>query len=429
MASLQADPRLLKEFIKWAKAGRPSGKIVTLEQSLPGAPPTTIERNETQKRGLPDGWIHDANGWALLIESKVAASPSDDQIERHLRTARRRGFERPSLLWLTVTPVGRQLAQGVVNRTWADLYEWLVRRQKWSDWARRAAEYFEVAEVQADMKEHLKKGTLTRFAGIRFDDNNPYSYSQAKRLMGLLRDELRGRKDLARVLGMNRHSPGRGAITGRSSTAVWDFISIRASKRDKVFTQYLHLTLGITDERVDAYITVPNGIRSRLRTALLGKEFSDFHAIIAKTTRQLDKALRRYPGGQAAITVVQRRYSTQRSEARIDAVLRFDPRTAIQIKPRAGERSVLLQPQWLVAIYEALRHRRANLQLQIGAAFPYDKSPVTRTTRIIDAVAEVWMACEPVVGVLRHYKKGGKSKARGRNREKQRNRHARTLGK
>jgi hypothetical protein len=412
MASLQADPRLLKEFIKWAKGGKPRGRIVTLEQALPEEPPGTRERDESQRRGLPDGWIHDANGWALLIESKVAASPSDDQIERHLRTARRRGFERPRLLWLTVTPVGRRLAPGVANRTWADLYEWLVRRQRWSNWARRVAEYLEIAEVQADMKKHLKEGTLTRFAGIRFDDNNPYSYSQAKRLMGLLRDELRRRKDLARVLGMNRHCPGRGAITGRSSTAVWDFISIRASKKDNVFTQHMHLTLGITDERVDAYITVPNGIRSRLRSALLGEDFSDFHAIIAETTRLLDKALRRYPGGQPAITVVQRRFSTQRSEARVDAVLRFDPRTAIPVKPRAAERSVLLQPQWLIAIDEALRHRRANLQLQIGAAFPYKKSPVTRTTRIIDAVADVWLACEPVVGVLRRNKKGRVSKAR-----------------
>lgn len=401
LASLEADRRLLRALIRWAGVDPPTGEIIVLEQSLPGDPPSIADKDELERRGIPDGWIHDAQRWALLIESKVSASPSEDQIDRHLRTARRRGFERPSLLWLTVTPVGRRLAPGVVNRTWTDLYGWLVRYGKRSEWARRASQYFEIAEVQADMKAQLSKGTLTRFAGVPFDANNPYSYSQAKRLLGLLRDELRNRRDLERVLRMNRHCPGRGAITGSTSNSVWDFISTRASKRDAVFTKDMHLTLGISDERVDAYVTVPNGIRSRLRTALLGRDYSEFHATIAATTRQLNRVARRYKGARPLITVVQRRFATQSSPARHDAVIRFDPRTAVPVRPRSSERAVLIQPQWLIATEQALRHRRSNLQLQIGMEFPLASSAVTRSDRLVDAAAEVWLACKPVAKALK----------------------------
>ncbi|MFZ2508412.1 MAG: hypothetical protein WAW79_08080 [Steroidobacteraceae bacterium] len=247
------------------------------EQSLPGDPPSIAAKDELERRGLPDGWIYDTKGWALLVESKVAAVPSSDQIDRHLRTARGRGFEGANLLWLTVVPVPRKRHQNVVNRTWAEVYWWLVRQGRRSEWARRAAQYFEVAEVQADMKAQLREGTLTEFTGVPFDADNPYNYSQAKRLLGLLRDELRLRADLARSLGMNKNCAGRGAIAESSGTGVWDFISVRASRFDDVFTQNLHLTLGISDERVDAYVTVPNGIRSRLRNALLGDEYQNFH--------------------------------------------------------------------------------------------------------------------------------------------------------
>jgi hypothetical protein len=365
-----------------------------------------------ERTGLPDGWIHDFREWSLLIESKVSAKPSDDQIRRHLYTARRRGFDSVTLLWLTVIPVSRRLAAGVLNKTWTEVYEWLIRQGRTSEWALRAAHYFEVAEVQADMKAQISQGTLTRFAGINFNENNPYSYPQAKRLLGLLRDELLHRRRLVRVLGLNTSNPGRKAITGSSSTGVWDFLATRDSKTDKVFTQNLHLTLGISNERVDAYVTIPNGIRPTLRTALLGNEYADFHQTIARTTRQLNRTLKKYRGGRPLIKVVQRRFASQRSAARYDAVLRFDPRTAIRVRARRDERSVLPQVQWLVATEQALRHRRSNLQLQVGAEFPYAKAPVTRSAKLIDAIADVWLACEPVVRVTKDRKKTRRSRKR-----------------
>jgi len=400
MASLDADRGLLAAFIRWSGVSVPTGRLTVLEQSLPDEPSDVAEMDEAERRGLPDGWIYDKNGWALLIESKVSAGASDDQIQRHLRMARIRGCERPNLLWLTVLPISRRLAPGVVNQTWTEVYAWLVKRGTRSEWASRAAQYFEVAEVQADMKSQLREGALTRFTGVPFGHRNPYIYTQAKRLLGLMRDKLRGRKDLRRVLNINPDCPGRGAITGRASTLVWDFISTRTSKRGASFTQNIHLTLGIHADRVDAYVTVPNNVPTGMRVALLGEEYNDFHAIVANATRRLDRALKRYKGARPQITLVQRRYATQNSPARHDALLRFDPRTAVPVRWRGGERPVLFQPQWLIATEQVLRNRKSNLQLQVGAEFPYSTCSITRSDRLIDAVAEVWLACEPVIMVL-----------------------------
>jgi len=47
---------------------------------------------EDEARGLPDLWIHGDGDWSLIIESKVAAKISEDQLKRHRRTAQRNGF-------------------------------------------------------------------------------------------------------------------------------------------------------------------------------------------------------------------------------------------------------------------------------------------------------------------------------------------------
>lgn len=109
-----------------------------------------------------------------------------------------------------------------------------------SDWARRCAEYFEAADASLP-SEYLMRGTLTVFSGIPFGPDEPYNYPQAKRLLGLLRDELRSRNILKRKLRLDPESAGRGAITGRQTDSVWDFIGLEETRRAKTFTQYPHL--------------------------------------------------------------------------------------------------------------------------------------------------------------------------------------------
>jgi hypothetical protein len=90
------------------------------------------------------------------------------------------------------------------------------------------------------------------------------------------------------------------------------------------------------------------------------------------------------------------RYPSQRSEPIIDATLQFDLRTGF-----AGiSGNVKHQQQWLDATYDALSKRNANLQLAVGAIFPFDRCSEVRKPEILNYVADVWLACKPLLDTL-----------------------------
>ncbi|GMU20480.1 MAG: hypothetical protein AMXMBFR13_05770 [Phycisphaerae bacterium] len=69
-----------------------------------------------------------------------------------------------------------------------------------------------------------------------------------------------------------------------------------------------------------------------------------------------------------------------------------------QRKSVAG-RQVKHQPQWLDAAYNVVADHRSNLQLGVGAIFPY-ACPILRSGAAIDYIAGTWLACKPLLGVL-----------------------------
>ena len=104
MTSLYEDPALLGNFIEWATgkpAPVPASKLCVLEQSLPNEDePEEEEENVAERKGLPDGCIHDSNGWALLIESKISAHLDSNQLRSHRRSAKDHDLTNVDLLAL-----------------------------------------------------------------------------------------------------------------------------------------------------------------------------------------------------------------------------------------------------------------------------------------------------------------------------------------
>ena len=88
---LHEDRALLQRFLAWigVQPPAPATNLLIAEQTLPGDPPGSEEHAE--RRGLPDIIIHDDAAWCVLIESKVQAALTADQLTRHDRTLRRRG--------------------------------------------------------------------------------------------------------------------------------------------------------------------------------------------------------------------------------------------------------------------------------------------------------------------------------------------------
>jgi hypothetical protein len=393
--SLGSDPLLLRRFIKWTAVDQePYGRVSVFEQQLPGEKATSSE-DEAMERGLPDGCLCDGSGWGLIIESKVAASADRAQIRRHVSTLIRRGFREPHVLWLTVLPVAGRLPRRCINRTWPQLYEWLLTQIPSSIWARHAARYFEVFETQCIDQQYLREGKLTRFAGIPFSATNPYSYLEAKRLLGLLRDELLKDKALHRQLHADPDGEGRGAITGRSGSFVWDYISLREARGADAFTRFPHLTIGIHDDSANAYVTFPNGLRPSFRNGLSGEDFDEFRDLVQQVARRLVRVLGKEKSAVPQLVVLQRHYPSQRSAGIVDALLQFDLRTAFPELARAS--GVLGEPEWLRAAYRAFRSKKGNLQMQIGATFPYGTCRTVASGRLVELISRCWIACRPMI--------------------------------
>ena len=190
------------------------GPLEIVEQRLPGE----LERDEDEADGIPDAWVHDRESWCLLIESKVASSLENDQLRRHMRTAERREFTGVNLLAIDVAKPKGTLPSGVRFRRWSEVYEWLVHKAPTSTWARRTAQYLEVAERKFSNEGYLREGTLTTFTGFAFGRNELYAYPEAKRLLRLAMNELRRRKDLVDTLGVDPTARDEARLRDRRAT-------------------------------------------------------------------------------------------------------------------------------------------------------------------------------------------------------------------
>ena len=395
VTALHEDPALLRSFVCWTfdKSPRGVGQLEIVEQRLPG----TLEQEEQKESGIPDAWIHDGKSWCLLVESKIASKLENGQLCRHIRTAERLEFTTVNLLAIDVVEPERALPSGVRFRRWSEVYEWLIRRASTSDWACRTARYFEVAERKLSNEGYLKEGTLTTFTGFAFGRDEPYAYREAKRLLRLAMGELRKRDDLVEELGMDPNGMGRGAITGSQSDEVWDYLPLDGAPEK--FTQYPHLTLSVQSDRLVTIVTVPNGIQPRLRKCIVDLGLDGFMDLARDISERLSVVSRDYPGAVPYMEAVQRHYTSQRAEAIYDARIEFDLRTAFgddTVRPHVKQ-----QPQWLTAIYKATANRRSNLQLGIGAMFPYGRCPATSEWCILDGIAGAWISCRPLLQAMR----------------------------
>ncbi|WP_210180250.1 hypothetical protein, partial [Bradyrhizobium yuanmingense] len=280
---------------------------------------------------------------------------------------------------------------------WRNIYAWLRRHSSISLWAARTAEYLEIAEAKLIDNEQFVEGTLTMFSGFPFGHDRPFTYLEGKRVLELAMGDLRLRRDLREKLGINPKAPGRPAITGRRSDAVWDFLSLTRAGQMENFTNYPHLTLGVVAKAVEVMVTVPNAINSTVRRNLIELGETGFSSLTSAIVRNLKPVLRKCPGAAPWGRGVQRRYPSQRATPFIDARIDFDLRTAV---PQSG--SPKMQPRWLSAAYNSFVHKAgANYQMQMGVLFLYDRCPQLREADALDLVAEAWVACKPLVDLAR----------------------------
>lgn len=386
---LNEDRGLLKNFLRWLgdPPPGPARSLFIKEQSLPGDPPESDI--EAERKGLPDIVIHDGLSWSLVIESKVQATLTADQLYRHERTLRRRGFTAIHLLALTKGTVS---SRATFAKTWAEVYRWLGRAPQRGEWAERLRVYLRAAEVRLAREGYLDEGTLTMFDGFPFSDNNPYTYGEAKRLLRLALKELRHDRRL-RQLGIDARADGRPAITGRSASVVWDFLPLAKRPRG-AFTQYPHLTLAIHSDHLEVSLTIPDAVGSDIRRRLRSLGPERLVAINAEILRNAKPLLKR--GAQIRAYALQRHYTSQRSPAISDAMISFRLETS-QEKQIDG---VKRQPEWMMAFAELARRKRSNIQFQYRVEFRWGETPGLDSRDALKLIADSWIALNPLLRAL-----------------------------
>ena len=117
--------------------------------------------------------------------------------------------------------------------------------------------------------------SLTRFNGIPFGPDHPYTYQEAKRLIRLLRAKLVKSKIALRRLGVDLEASGRKAIMDQN--LVWDYFLLRGHSKGKLFTNYPHMTFSIQPKLAEATITVPHKVRRDILRALRKTSTESFH--------------------------------------------------------------------------------------------------------------------------------------------------------
>lgn len=387
---LHQDRRLIRPFLRWLGIqDAPATRAIRIvEQQVPGSEEVD---HEDAARGLPDACIFDDSGWAVLFECKVQARASSRQIRRHVATAARHGFERAQVVVITVDPVAFVPDERTRVIEWKDVYHWFSRRSAESTWAKLFVEYMRVFETKMTAKDYQIRGTITMFDGVRFDEHNPYTYPEGKRLIRLLGDGLQARKDLQR-LGVDPKGKRRSAITGRGLDGVWDFLPLKVAHGAKHFTAYPHLTMNLRDSMAIAAVTVPNGVRGGFRTKLADLGPDGFRSLVCELEAALRPLLNQSKGAKPMMCLWQRHYYSRSSPPEVDARVEVDVRTAVA----GGKWSVKHQPQWIDAIYDVLSHKKSNMQFGVQVRFDYECS-VLRSRQAVDLFAKTWIALWPLV--------------------------------
>jgi hypothetical protein len=326
-----------------------------------------------------------------LIESKVQAALTADQLTRHDRTLRRRGFEDVAVVVLTkadVRPPRRAIAL-----TWPGLYEWLGTGVARGDWVERLRAYLRAAEVRLAREGYLTEGTLTMFDGFQFSTDNPYTYGEGKRLLKLAMAELRQDSSL-QALGMDPAAPGRSAITGRGEGAVWDFLSLVDRPKGATFTSYPHLTLSVQTDHLDVAITIPNGVTRAVRQRLIDLGAEGLITLNAQILRRARRLLAL--GGWVQAYALQRHYRSQRSPATTDARMAFK----LETSQPGGSGRVKGQTEWVELFAELVRRKRANIQFGYVVHLPWDSKGLNSRTSL-RLIADCWCAMRPLLDTVR----------------------------
>ena len=185
--------------------------------------------------------------------------------------------------------------------------------------------------------------------------------------------------------GRLRINPEPARKRGRGG---WSVLGFRGSQG--AFNESPHLLLLVGDENVCARVIVPNKARGGLWTRLRSWSLAN---LMSSVSREMAPAMANCPGMEPRLILKQRHWLTRSGPSFQDAYLEVDLRT-LRGDP---DSRVKKQREWLEAAQHVVANKESNLELQVGATFPYDHCPAILAPDALDHVASAWIGCRPFI--------------------------------
>jgi hypothetical protein len=370
---LARDQRLARHFIRtFAGVDAPTRSLVSFAcQAAPGESSRLAGEEVPAESSVPDAWIYQEEaGWALIIESKVAAQLEEDQLRRHIDTATRKGFQSLHLLAVTAEDAAPAWLTGLSTKAdvrwtaWARVYEFLSRRESYSNPIARflGQEFLEYLRV-AEARQMAGERVLTSFTGIPFGPDHPYNEPEARVVLRALMQKLRPRLTSSEVLPVSLD------YEQKPLTGTWDVIGFRFVASGEEFTKHPHLTVWLGNG-ASIELTVPNRAKAEYWRRLKGADSGVLHAVFSEVVERM-RPLRRTLGRgltepRLVFEITQRHFHARRQEI-VDGRLEFDLDALY-----AQEGPVKLLPAWLEAARAVLADSGwANVQVGLHAHYPF----------------------------------------------------------
>ena len=127
-------------------------------------------------------------------------------------------------------------------------------------------------EATMTAAEHIVEGSHAAFAGVCFDENNPYSPRHAKVFLTAAMEDIK-QKDRLAAIGVDRSLPGRGRVK-EEADGVWDVVQLRGTD-ETPFNEFPHFTLAIRPEEILAVLILSNPYSPRHAKVFLTAAMED----------------------------------------------------------------------------------------------------------------------------------------------------------
>lgn len=358
---------------------------------------------------IPDLVILNNTDQAIIIESKVGAGITMSQLTGHEKRARRNALEIYSALVIT----GRKRdaeklldwsRAGRVNEewkhiSWRQVYQLASQYADEDPWSRELQQYMNILSSQMDDSGMDSQVKIIDFTGIPFTSFEDFDFRVAKRILRSLMDTLDEDRNFLKTLGFKKDQIPRHRKKISTGTRVWDYLS--PVDQDKSHKGSHHFTVSISQDHMNAMLTVPNGpVFRRFRKNVSRNNAQDFDAMVKGIMKNLSKEGILKAGGQPVIKLVQRRYKTRQNVFAVDGEMSFDIRTTEGQRRTGKIPPIEAQPEWLHLCKSLILNKKGNVQLQIGVQFYYSHCPAIKTPKATELVKKSLASMAPAVSLL-----------------------------